>query len=107
LVTRLGSHGVDPSPSAENTKASSTNSIPFAVARASARRRCSTSRPIVVSSIATRYVRCDLVARSTGPVEPSTYARANPMAACRTSISIQRNPSTWLRRAPIDVANHR
>jgi hypothetical protein len=32
------------------------------MARASARRRCSTSRPIVVSSIATRYVRCDLVA---------------------------------------------
>ena len=37
----------------------------------------------------------------------STYARAKPMAAWRASISAQRKPSSWLRRAPVEAANHK
>lgn len=41
------------------------------------------------------------------PGRASTNARVNPIAAWATSISLQRSPSSWLRRAPVDAASHR
>jgi hypothetical protein len=54
FVTRLGSHGHDASARDENTNAASPRWRLFEVARASARRRCATSRRIVEESMATR-----------------------------------------------------
>jgi hypothetical protein len=36
-----------------------------------------------------------------------TNARVNPIAEWATSISLQRSPRIWLRRAPVDAASHR